>query len=238
MIMAALGEVEGLAGPDGTRRALRVEFSVPGGEEMAAETSNERLGILGGISILGTTGIVRPFSTASYRASVVQQVDVAAAQGEHQMVLCTGARSEKAAMAVYSELDPVCFVEVGDFTGIALRRCVAAGMERVSVVAMVGKITKLASGVMMTHWHRSTVDTELLEQVAHETGAPSEAVTAATETATARHFFEVCVATGALGPLERLCQLAVATCRAHVKYQVPVEVLMVDFDGEAVVARA
>ncbi len=239
MILAALDEVEGLAaGGQGQGRPVRVEFSVPGGEEMAAETSNERLGILGGISILGTTGVVRPFSTASYRASVVQQVDVAAAQGERHMVLCTGARSEKAAMAVFSELDPVCFVEVGDFTGIALRRCVAAGIERVSVVAMVGKITKLAAGVMMTHWHRSTVDTELLERVARETGAPAEAVVAATETATARHFFEVCVAAGTLGPLEHLCQLAVATCGAHVKYQVPVEVLMVDFDGEAVVARA
>jgi len=238
MILAALGEVPGLAGPGVPGRAVRVVFSVPGGEAMAAKTSNERLGILGGISILGTTGIVRPFSTAAYRASVVQQVDVAAAQGERHMVLSTGARSEQAAMAVFAGLDPVCFVEVGDFTGIALRRCAAAGMARASVVAMVGKITKLAAGVMMTHWHRTAVDTELLEAVARECGAPELVVAAATETATARHFFEVCLATGVLAPLERLCQLAVATCRTHVRNQLSIDVLMVDFEGSAVVARA
>jgi cobalt-precorrin-5B (C1)-methyltransferase len=238
MILAALDEVEGLAGSPGGGRAVRVAFSVPDGELMAAKTSNERLGIVGGISILGTSGIVRPFSTAAYRASVVQQVDVAAAQGEDTMVLCTGARSEKAATATFSDLDPVCFVEVGDFTGIALRRCAAAGMSAVKVVAMVGKIAKLADGVMMTHWHRSAVDTQLLARVARETGAPPEAVAAATETATARHFYEVCVAAGALAPLERLCRLAVATCRAHVEDRLSVEVLLVDFDGEAVVARA
>jgi cobalt-precorrin-5B (C1)-methyltransferase len=238
MILAALGEVQGLAGSAGDERGVRVVFSVPGGEQMAAKTSNERLGILGGISILGTTGIVRPFSTAAYRASVVQQVDVAAAQGEQAMVLCTGARSERAAMATFASLDQVCFVEVGDFTGIALRRCVAAGMRSAAIVAMVGKITKLAAGVMMTHWHRTEVDNELLARVAIETGAPPEAVSAATETATARHFFEVCVAQGSLAPLERLCVLAVANCRAHVGDKLAIEVLMVDFEGESVVARA
>jgi cobalt-precorrin-5B (C1)-methyltransferase len=238
MILAALAEVPGLSGSPGGGRTVRVTFSVPGGEDMAAKTSNERLGILGGISILGTSGIVRPFSTAAYRASVVQQVDVAAAQGETKMVLCTGARSEKAAVATFPGLDSVCFVEVGDFTGIALRRCASAGVQAAAIVAMAGKITKLAAGVMMTHWHRSAVDTELLERVAHETGAPAEAILAATETATARHFFEVCMAAGAIAPLERLCQLAVTSCRAHVHDNLSIEVLMVDFDGETVVARA
>ena len=238
MILAALSEVPGLAGSPGGGRSVRVVFSVPDGEQMATKTSNERLGILGGISILGTSGIVRPFSTSAYRASVVQQVDVAAAEGEATMVLCTGARSEKVATATFPALDQVCFVEVGDFTGIALRRCAAAGMRAAVVVAMVGKITKLADGVMMTHWHRSAVDTQLLERVARETGAPPEAVAAATETATARHFYEVCVAAGAIAPLERLCQLAVSTCQAHVDDKLSIEVLLVDFDGEAVVARA
>jgi cobalt-precorrin-5B (C1)-methyltransferase len=237
MILAALAEVPGLTGAPGGGRSVRVAFSVPGGEAMAAKTSNERLGILGGISILGTSGIVRPFSTAAYRASVVQQVDVAAAQGERQMVLCTGSRSEQAAVATYPDLDRVCFVEVGDFTGIALRRCASAGLTGATVVAMAGKITKLAAGVMMTHWHRSGVDTELLARVASETGAPPEAVVAATETATARHFFEVCMAAGSVAPLERLCQLAANACRTHVRDALAIEVLMVDFEGERVVAR-
>jgi cobalt-precorrin-5B (C1)-methyltransferase len=238
VILAALDEVDGVRGEATDGRPVRVVFSVPGGEAMATKTTNERLGIVGGISILGTTGIVRPFSTAAYRASVVQQIDVAAAQGERTIVLCTGSRSEQAAARLFDALDPVCIVEVGDFTGIALRRCAALGIERVAVVAMAGKITKLAAGVMMTHFHRSEVDTELLARVAIETAAPPEAVSAATETATARHFFEVCVAAGATAPLVRLCQLAALRCRAHAGDRIEVEVLMVDFEGNEVVARA
>jgi cobalt-precorrin-5B (C1)-methyltransferase len=241
MILAAIGEVPGVAGHPAAAgpvdRPVLVTLSVPGGEAMASKTSNARLGIVGGISILGTTGIVRPFSTAAYRASVVQQVDVAAAQGERSMVLCTGSRSEAAAFALYPTVDPVCVVEVGDFTGIALRRCATAGMKRVSVVAMAGKITKLAAGVMMTHFHRSDVDTELLAEVARQTGAPETVVAAATETATARYFFDACVATGALAPLTRLCELAADSCRAHVGGALAVDVVMIDFAGEQVVAR-
>ena len=230
MILAAVAEV--------TDRPVVITIAVPGGEEMVKRTSNERLGIIGGISILGTTGIVRPFSTAAYRASVVQQVDVAAAQGETTMVLCTGSRSEQAALRLYPGLDPVCFVEVGDFSGIALRRCATQGMARVNMVAMAGKIAKLAAGVMMTHFHRSNVDTDLLAEVATTTGAPPEVVAAATETATARHFFEACQAAGVRAPLDRLCELARDHCISHAGGTIECDMVMVDFEGDTVVARA
>ena len=230
MIAAALAEV--------TAAPLGITFSVPGGEAMAAKTSNARLGIVGGISILGTTGIVRPFSTAAYRASVTQQIDVAAAQGESMVVLATGSRSERAAMRLRPDLPEVCFVEVGDFTGTALRRAAAAGIRRALLVAMAGKITKLAAGVMMTHFHRSKVDGELLAAAAREAGSSAEVVAAATETATARHFFEMCVASADVAPLERVCALARAACQAHTGGAVETEVVMVDFEGETVVARA
>ncbi|HLY83076.1 MAG TPA: cobalt-precorrin-5B (C(1))-methyltransferase [Acidimicrobiales bacterium] len=229
MILAALREV--------THLPMRVTFSVPGGEAMAAKTTNARLGIVGGISILGTTGIVRPFSTASYRASVVQQVDVAAAQGAKAMVLATGSRSEQAALRLFPGLPEVCVVEVGDFTGICLRRMVAAGMTTATFVGMAGKIAKLAAKVMMTHFHRSKVDTSLLADVAVEAGAPPEVVAAATETETARHFFESCLAAGSTAPLEVLCRRAADACRSHVGGALAVDVLMVDFDGSRVVAR-
>src|SRR5207244_1397069 len=181
MILAALREV--------TEGPVVVTFSVPGGEAMAEKTTNARLGIIGGISILGTTGIVRPFSTAAYRASVVQQIDVAAAQGHDCVVLATGSRSEAYAFRAWPGVAPVCVVEVGDFTGIALRRAAGAGLARAVFVGMAGKITKLAAGVMMTHFHRSQVDTDLLAEVARAAHAPPKIVEAATETATARHFF-------------------------------------------------
>ena len=88
MITQTVGEALDRSG-----RGVRVVISVPDGERMARKTTNARLGILGGIFILGTTGIVRPFSTASWRASVVQAVQVLAAQGERTVVLCTGGRN-------------------------------------------------------------------------------------------------------------------------------------------------
>jgi len=230
MILAALAEV--------TDRPLVVTVSVPGGELMAEKTSNARLGIVGGISILGTTGVVRPFSTAAYRASVLQQIDVAAATGQHCVVLATGGRSEAAAQRELAELAPVCFVEVGDFTGPALRRAASHGMDQVYWVGMMGKATKLAAGVMMTHFHRSKVDGELLAELAVEAGAPGEVVAAATATATARHFFEVCLETGTIAPLVLVCQRAAANCRSHAGGTVAVDLLLVDFDGNEVVVRA
>jgi cobalt-precorrin-5B (C1)-methyltransferase len=229
MILAALAEV--------TDRPLRVTFEVPSGEQMAAKTTNARLGIVGGISILGTTGVVRPFSTAAYRASVVQQVDVAAAQGERTMVLATGSRSERAAQRLFGDLPDVCFVEVGDYTGVALRRVAARGMTSAVFVGMAGKITKLAAGVMMTHFHRSKVDGALLADVARHVGAPLAVVDAATQTETARHFFEVCMEHGCTEPLGLLCQKARVQCEAHVDGALDVSVLMVDFEGAAVVAK-
>ena len=229
MIRAA---IEGL-----TDRPLRLTISVPGGQAMAAKTSNARLGIVGGISILGTTGIVRPFSTASWRASVVQQVEVAAAQGRAHIVLSTGGRTDAAAQRLLPHLPPVCFVEVGDFTGIALRRAGATGVGRVTFVGMAGKITKLAAGVLMTHYRRSKVDVDLLGQVARAAGAPAEVVAAATQTATARHFAEACMAAGALEPLAELCRRAAAAGTEFTGGRVAFDVVMVDFDGAEVLAR-
>ena len=220
-----------------TAAPLVVTISVPGGQAMAAKTSNDRLGIVGGISILGTTGIVRPFSTASYRASVVQQVDVAGAQGQRHLVLATGSRSDQAAQRLLPELAPVCFVEVGDFTGIALRRAAGAGIERITWVGMAGKIAKLAAGVLMTHYRRSKVDGELLAEVAAVTHAPPAVVEAATATATARHFAEVCLVHDCRAPLAELCRRAARACAAHVDGGLAVEVVMVDFAGEDVIAR-
>jgi cobalt-precorrin-5B (C1)-methyltransferase len=229
MIRAAIAEV--------TDRPVTLAISVPGGEAMAAKTSNARLGIVGGISILGTTGIVRPFSTASWRASVVQQVDVAAAQGRDTIVLSTGGRTDAAAQRLFPELSTVCFVEVGDFTGIALRRAAGAGMSKAIFVGMAGKITKLAAGVLMTHYRRSRVDVEMLAEVARQVGAPSQVIVAAGETATARHFAEACITERCLDPLVELCRRAASSCSEFVNGALSIEVIMVDFEGTEVLAR-
>ena len=192
MITSAVAEV--------TARGALVTISVPGGERMARKTTNARLGVLGGISILGTTGIVRPFSTASWRASVEQAVSVMAAQGERTVVLCTGGRTEKAAMALRPDLPEVCFVEVGDFTGAALRRATAAGLDKVIFVGMAGKLAKLAAGVLMTHYTRSKVDLGLLGEVTTAAGGPPEVADEVAAANTGRHAYEIWAREGLLRP--------------------------------------
>src|ERR671912_2058972 len=158
--------VEEVINPE--RRGVGVVISVPGGERMAEKTTNARLGIVGGISILGTTGIVRPFSTAAWAASVVQAIDVMGAQCHKTFVLSTGGLTEKAAMRLLPDLEEVNFVEVGDFTGQAIKKAVRNGLRRGFFVGMAGKLAKLAAGVMMTHWTRSRVDNELLAEITAE----------------------------------------------------------------------
>ena len=209
---------------------VRVVISVPGGEKMAEKTTNPRLGIVGGISILGTTGIVRPFSTASWRASVGQAVSVMGAQGYDTLVLSTGGLTEKAAMRLLPDLEEVCFVEVGDFTGHALKQAVKNGLSRVFFVGMVGKLAKLAAGVMMTHWTRSKVDNELLASVTVKAGGSPELVEEARDANTARHAYELWRDAKLEKAPPLLCALAAENLSEFVEGKLEVHVVMVDFD--------
>ena len=139
-LMIAQGVAVAL-GSDRPERGVEVSVSVPGGEELAKKTLNARIGILGGISILGTTGVVRPLSTASWRASVVQSIDVAAANSLRHIVLTTGGRSERFAEAIYPDLPEMAFVQMGIFTGDSLKRCVARGVQRATISCLAGKAT-------------------------------------------------------------------------------------------------
>ena len=210
---------------------------VPGGEKMARKTTNARLGILGGISILGTTGIVRPFSTASWRASVEQAVSVMAAQGERTVVLCTGGRTEKGAMALLPDLAEVCFVEVGDFTGAALRRALTVGLDRVIFVGMAGKLAKLAAGVLMTHYTRSKVDLGLLGDVTPAAGGTAAVAGEVGAANTGRHAYELWQREGLLRPAgDELCQRVRSVLLRAGQGRLAADVAMVDFSGASVVA--
>ncbi len=225
---------------DSQDRGVRVVISVPEGEVMARKTTNKRLGIIGGISILGTTGIVRPFSTASWRASVEQAVSVMAAQGLDTLVLCTGGRTEKGAMKLLPKLPDVCFVEVGDFTGAALRKAVEHGLKQVVFVGMAGKLTKLASGVLMTHYTRSQVSTELLGGLARDMGGSAELAAEVGRANTARHAYELWESAGLLGPCGReLCRRVAGVLERFAAEQggspIAAQVVLVDFTGQKMI---
>ena len=215
---------------DTEERGVLVVISVPNGQEMAEKTTNPRLGIVGGISILGTTGIVRPFSTASWRASVGQAVNVMGAQGYNTLVLSTGGLTEKAAMRLLPDLEEVCFIEVGDFTGHALKGAIKNNVERVFFVGMVGKLTKLAAGIMMTHWTRSKVDNDLLADITAKTGGDPELVEEMKRANTARHAYELWQDAKLEKAPHLLCTLAAENLKEYAKGKLDVYVIMVDFD--------
>ena len=215
---------------DPEERGMSVVISVPGGEEMAEKTTNPRLGIVGGISILGTTGIVRPFSTAAWRASVGQAINVMGAQGYDTLVLSTGGLTEKAAMRLLPDLEEVCFVEVGDFTGYALKGAIKNGLSRVFFVGMVGKLAKLAAGVMMTHWTRSKVDNDLLAGVTEKAGGSAGLVEEMKDSNTARHAYELWREAGLEKAPDLLCALAAGNLEEFAERKLEVHVVMVDFD--------
>jgi cobalt-precorrin-5B (C1)-methyltransferase len=212
-------------------RGLRVEISVPRGDQIALKTLNGRLGIVGGISILGTTGIVKPWSTAAWRASVLQAIDVAAANGQRHIVLSTGGRSESFSMRQLADLPEIAFVEMGEFTGAALKRCVERGCERVTLAGMVGKFSKLAQGHFMTHVAGNQVDLAFLAAVAADTGASSAVQAEIRAANTARHFQEIALANNLSGVFDRLAHAVRTRSLELIGERLSVACVLFDFDG-------
>jgi cobalt-precorrin-5B (C1)-methyltransferase len=160
-----------------------------------------------------------------------------AAQGERTLVLSTGGRTEKAAVRLLPDLPEVCFVEVGDFTGAALERAVERGLGDVVFVGMVGKLTKLASGVLMTHYTRSKVDPELLAAITASGGGDAQTADTVREANSARHAYELWTEAGILRPCgDLLCARVAAVLVAFTEGRLAAEVVMVDFEGKHVVA--
>jgi cobalt-precorrin-5B (C1)-methyltransferase len=226
-----------VAGTDHPSTGFEVTISVPGGEAIALKTLNARIGILGGISILGTTGIVRPMSTASWRASVVQSIDVASANSLKHLVLTTGGRSERFSEELYPELPEMAFVQMGIFTGDSLKRAVERGVDRVTIGGMIGKLAKLATGQMQTHVAGGGVDVAFLADLASDAGASEELIEAISLANTARHVEQLVDSAGFGSFYQHVANRVVEACRAHVGGRLIVEVVLFDFEGK-VLARA
>ena len=221
-----------IAGDALKTKGIQVTISVPGGEEMAKKTLNYRLGIIGGISILGTTGIVHPYSTAAFRASVVQGVEVAANQGQDTVVLTTGGRTEKFVMRELPELDESCFVQMGDFLTPALDAADRCGIKNIVIGGMVGKLTKMAQGETITHAGRNPVDVELVADIARSIGAPEQVCQAISEQETARYASECMEQLGLEYEFHvELAKRVIATLESRYPGRFRIAVLVCDFDG-------
>lgn len=204
MIRAAVAEALAEAGvPAGG--TLRVVVSVPRGEEVAARTLNARLGILGGLSILGTTGIVIPLSADAWRATVDAALDVARAAGAPFVVLSHGRSSESAAQVLFSELPPESFVLMGDHVGYSLDAAASRGLP-VVLAGQFAKFCKVASGFFETHVKDSALDRGLLRELLAESGFPAGEAEAALEANTAREVFHRLLERGDRGVFQALAR--------------------------------
>jgi cobalt-precorrin-5B (C1)-methyltransferase len=220
MVLEAIREL-----PMPENKGLEITVSVPRGEELAKKTLNRRLGIVGGISILGTTGIVVPYSVEAYKACISQALDVAVASKCQEAVLTTGRRSEKFAQREL-KLPEEAFIQMGDFVDYALRECAKRKLAKVSLWGMVGKISKLANGHFYTHISSSEVDINFLSKVALNCG-----VSGLRGARSAHQFLEMLPPSYAREVCNKLCLLAALRCREYAGNIFEMECVMTDYDG-------
>jgi len=215
------------------KNGLNVMISVPKGEELASKTDNPRLGILGGISILGTSGIVIPYSTASFAAAIRQSLDVTIAMGNDTVVLTTGGRSEDFSRNII-KLPDHCFVQMGDFSGYTVQQCAKKKIKKAYVAGFIGKLTKMAMGVKQTHVKGSKVDMEFLSKVAQKCNANTKIVDEIQKANTARHVYEIITKEKLVGFFDMVCEEVYKQLRNHSEKKFEVDVIMFDFEGNII----
>lgn len=214
-----------------------VTVSIPNGEELAKRTLNERLGIVGGLSILGTTGIVKPISAKAWTDTIDAAIDVALACGCRTVVLSTGRTSELVAQRQFwaqgsgpgETLTEEAFVMMGDHVGYALRACARKGVPRVVLAGQFAKLLKIACGHEQTHVTSSELDLQHLAEWCSLEPLTSFLVPGIREANTARQVLETSGNQPAL--MELVCSRAAAFAR-QVAPTLPVTVLLAGYGGE------
>ncbi|MGK5639376.1 cobalt-precorrin-5B (C(1))-methyltransferase [Streptomyces sp. URMC 126] len=215
---------------------VEIEVSVDHGEEIARSTWNPRLGILGGLSILGTTGVVVPYSCSAWIDSIRRGVDVARAAGRRHVAGCTGSTSEKVAVAVHG-LPEDALLDMGDFAGAVLKYIRRHPVDRLTVAGGFAKLSKLAAGHLDLHSSRSQVDKNFLAELARVGGADEELAAEVASANTGLDALQRCAARGV-----PLGDLVAATARDEALAvlrgaPVTVDVLCIDRAG-TIVGRA
>lgn len=228
-MMAAV--VQEVAAAHGDAGDVEIEISVDNGAALAAKTWNPRLGILGGLSILGTTGVVVPFSCSAWIHSIHRGIDVARASDLTHAAACTGSTSEAAVQRLYG-LPEIALLDMGDFAGGLLKYLRKHPLPRLTIAGGFGKLCKLAAGHLDLHSGRSQVDFDLLASVLRDLGAATDLVQEARRANTAKQVLEMAAAAGlplADAVAEKARTVALATLDNP---DIAVEVLIFDRQGQ------
>ncbi len=226
------GLIADIARDHGDSGDVEVTISIPGGEVIAKDTANGRLGIVGGLSILGTTGIVVPFSCAAWIASIHRGIDVARAAGFEHVAASTGSTSERAVKELY-EFPDSALIEMGDFVGGTLKYMRRHPIPKVTLAGGFAKISKLAAGHLNLHSKRSTVDVKNLTNMLEGLGADSALLDQAAKTTIASRILQL--AQHASLPLaDDVAKRARAVVLDQVDGKLAVEMLIFDRAGKLV----
>ncbi len=213
-------------------KGLRVVVSVPRGKELAQGTLNPRLGIVGGISILGASGILRPYSLDAYKASINVAFKVARTNGLREIAITTGKRSEEFLRRRYSQWPEMAFVQVGDHVGHAVEQARRTGFDELALACMIGKASKLAQGRFQTHVLEGGVDLAFLARVVEELGADARTRQAICDANTAHHV-QILLGRAGIDGLEQELALQVAEqLWSHAQGALSVSVYLHSIDGE------
>ena len=211
---------------------IKVIISVPKGVELAKKTDNPRLGIVGGISILGTTRIVFPYSTASFAASIRQSLDVAISLGTTTVVLTTGGRSEDYIKKIYDTLPEYAFVQMGDFSGYTIKQCANRNIKKIIIAGFIGKLTKMAMGIKQTHVRGSHVSMEYMANLASVCINSENIINDIKKANTARHVSEIIIQNNIQNFFNLLCKQVYFEMYNHSNKSMEIEVVMFGFDGK------
>ena len=170
---------------------VKVTISVVDGERLAQRTFNPRLGITGGISIVGVSGIIKPFSEDAFVESIRKCMTVAAASGCGEVVINSGAKSERMVRSRFSTLPPQCFVEYGNYIGATITIARELSIPHVHLVMMIGKAVKLAAGHLDTHSRRSTMDRDFIVSMLEESECDKTVLAKARNITLARELWDI-----------------------------------------------
>lgn len=210
--------------------SIDVLISVPGGEEIARRTFNPRLGIEGGISIIGTSGIVKPFSTDAFIRSIDKSMEVARATGSPRVVINSGAKSERFVRAYYPELPPQAFVHYGNFIGETLKLADSLKVPRITLGVMIGKAVKLAEGHLDTHSRQVTMNRDFIISMARKAGCGEDVCTRIDGITLARELWDLIPAS----LLPTFAQTVIDHCYHHCAPLLPhgeLTILLISEDG-------
>ncbi len=205
-------------------KPLKITISVPNGAEIARRTFNPRLGIEGGISIIGVSGIVKPFSEEAFISSIRKCMQVAKASGTNRVVINSGGKSERFVKALYPNLPQQTFVEYGNYIGETLKIAHQLSIPNITLGVMLGKAVKLAAGHLDTHSKRATMDKDFIAEMLKEADADIDI----SQITLAREIWEK------LEDKERFADVVIAHCREHCAPLLPdgnLTILLIADDG-------